>query len=164
MIRRDWVTPISAGAFLLSAVTGVLIFFHIDIGLSKFAHEWLSWVLLGAIVLHVVANLPGFKAHLRSRKGQIFIGVFALVLAAALLVPASGGKGGPPYASSVRALSQTPLSTLAQVARVSPEQLRARLAQAGVQPTSDQQSLNDLVGADMGKQMRTLSVVFAEAK
>jgi hypothetical protein len=38
-IQREWVTPIAAGAFLISAVTGVLIFFHVDSGLNKVAHE-----------------------------------------------------------------------------------------------------------------------------
>ena len=30
-IRREWMTPITAGTFMLSAVTGVLIFFHSDL-------------------------------------------------------------------------------------------------------------------------------------
>ena len=38
-IRREWITPITAGAFLLSAVTGILIFFHIGTGLNKFGQE-----------------------------------------------------------------------------------------------------------------------------
>lgn len=37
-VQREWATPVAAGAFLLSAVTGVLIFFHIDSGLNKFVH------------------------------------------------------------------------------------------------------------------------------
>ena len=35
------------GAFTLSAVTGVLMFFHLDSGLNKAAHEWLSWAMVG---------------------------------------------------------------------------------------------------------------------
>jgi hypothetical protein len=31
-IRRDWVTPITAGAFLVSAAAAVLIFFHGESG------------------------------------------------------------------------------------------------------------------------------------
>ena len=68
-VQRSWATPIAAGAFLLSAVTGVLIFFHVDSGLNKAAHEWLSWLLLGGVVLHVLANLGGFKRHFATRGG-----------------------------------------------------------------------------------------------
>jgi len=154
-IRRDWVTPITIGAFLLSAVTGVLIFFHLDSGASKFMHEWLGWVLLGAAVLHALANLPGLKAHLGSRRGQALVGVFAL----ALLISFApiGDKDEPPFAAPVRALANAPLATLAQVAQVTPEQLRGDLARAGLRPASDQQSLAELVGPDPHRQMHVLS-------
>jgi hypothetical protein len=68
--QREWVTPIAAGAFLLSAVTGVLIFFHVDSGLNKVVHEWLGWVLLGGVALHVIANFSGFRRHLGARRDR----------------------------------------------------------------------------------------------
>jgi hypothetical protein len=49
---------------------------------------------------------------------------------------------------------------LAQVANVTPEQMRARLAKAGVQATTDQQTLTELVGPDAHKQMHVLGRVF----
>ena len=101
-IQRSWATPIAAGAFLLSAVTGVLIFFHVDSGLNKAAHEWLSWLLLGGVVLHVLANLGGFKRHFATRGGLAVMGAFALVLALSFIAPAA--KGEPPFMASVRAV------------------------------------------------------------
>lgn len=162
-VQREWATPVAAGAFLLSAVTGVLIFFHIDSGLNKFVHEWLSWVLLGAVALHLVANFGGFKRHLVTRRGQVLMGAFALILALSFFSPA-GQKSEPPFAPPIRALSAAPLTILAQVARLSPEQLRERLTTAGLQPTSDQQSLADLTGPDMRKQVKVMSTLFAAAK
>ena len=50
-LQRDWITPITMGAFGLLAVTGALMFFHLDRGLNETAHEWLSWVLLGGVAL-----------------------------------------------------------------------------------------------------------------
>ena len=58
-IKREWATPITIGAFLLSAVTGVLLFFHLDSGLNKLAHEWLSWVLLAAVAFDVYNKRQG---------------------------------------------------------------------------------------------------------
>lgn len=158
-IQREWVTPIVAGAFLLSAVTGVLIFFHVDSGLNKVVHEWLSWVLLGAAALHVIANFAGFKRHLDTRRGQLLIGLFVLVLALSFAGP--GGKGEPPFAPPIRAMAAAPLETLAEVARISPGELRERLAEAGLHPTSDQQSLSDLTGPDMRRQVQVMGVLFA---
>jgi hypothetical protein len=162
-VQREWATPVAVGAFLLSAVTGVLIFFHIDSGLNKFVHEWLSWVLLGAVALHLVANFCGFKRHLVTRRGQVLMGAFALILTLSFVSP-GGQESEPPFAPPIRALSAAPLTTLAQVARLRPEQLRERLTTAGLEPTSDQQRLADLIGPDMRKQVQVMSILFAAAK
>lgn len=156
-IQRNWVTPLTAGAFLLSAVTGVLIFFHVETGANKFVHEWLGWVLLVGAALHVLANFGGLKSHLATARGKWVIGVFVLALAASF-IPLSGGDE-PPFVQPIRALSQAPLSTLAQVAQTTPENLRDRMVKQGLQPTSDQQSLSDLVGTDIKKQMHVLEKI-----
>lgn len=158
-IQRNWVTPITAGAFLLSAVTGVLIFFHVDSGANKFVHEWLSWVLLAGAALHTVANFNGLKAHLSSRRGQTLVGVFVVLLALSF-IPLGGGKDEPPFMAPVRALGGSNMTTLAQVARLTPEQLRDRLGKAGVRVESDQQTLAELVGSDTRRQMQVLNRVF----
>ena len=161
-IQREWVTPVAAGAFLLSAVTGVLPFFHVDSGLNKVAHEWLSWVLFAGVALHVIVNFSGLKRHLGTRRGRILIGLFALIPGLSFAGP--GEKSEPPFMQPIRALSAAPLTTLAEVARLSPTELQERLSQAGLQPTTDQQSLSDLTGPDMRKQMQVLGALLAEAK
>jgi hypothetical protein len=158
-IQRNWVTPVTAGAFLLSAVTGVLIFFHVDSGANKFVHEWLSWILLGGALLHTLANLNGLKAHLRSRRGQVLIGVFVVALVLSF-IPLGGGKSEPPFMAPVRALGESNLVTLAQVAQVTPVELRNRLGKAGVHVDSDQQTLTELVGTDTRRQMQVLGKIF----
>ncbi|MDP1635256.1 MAG: DUF4405 domain-containing protein [Gallionellaceae bacterium] len=162
-IQRNWVTPVTAGAFLLSAVTGVLIFFHADTGANKFVHEWLSWVLLGGVALHVLANLGGLKSHLATVRGKLLVGVFVLALAASF-IPLGGASGEPPFMQPIRALSSAPLTTLAEVAKVTPGKLRDRLSKAGVQTVSDEQSVSELVGPDMRQQMRVLGIVLANER
>lgn len=158
-IQRSWVTPITAGAFLLSAVTGVLIFFHVDSGANKFVHEWLSWVLLGGALLHTTANFAGLRVHLNSRRGQALVGIFVVALALSF-IPLGGGKDEPPFMAPVRALGASNLTTLAQVAQVTPEQLRDRLGKAGVHVDSERQTLAELVGPDVRRQMNVLGRVF----
>ncbi|MCI5121486.1 MAG: DUF4405 domain-containing protein, partial [Candidatus Electrothrix sp. AUS4] len=80
-MTRDWITPITTGAFLLTAVTGVLLFFHVATGLNKEVHEWLSWVFLIGAVLHLALNFGPFKKYLTQRKGQVLMGSFVLLLA-----------------------------------------------------------------------------------
>jgi hypothetical protein len=159
-IQRSWVTPITAGAFLLVGVTGVLIFFHVDSGANKFVHEWLSWVLLGGALLHTTANFSGLKNHLSTRRGQALVGIFAVALLISFAPLGEEGEDGPPFMAPVKALGGSSITTLAQVAQVTPDEMRARLSRAGVQATSDQQTLTELVGPDARKQMHVLGDVF----
>jgi phage FluMu protein gp41 len=162
-IQRSWVTPITAGAFLLSGVTGILIFFHMETGANKFVHEWLGWLLVAGAALHVVVNYAGFKSHLATSRGKVLLGVFAVALIARF-IPVSGEIDEPPFMQPIRALSQAPLTTLAQVAQITPEQMHERMVKEGLLPTSDQQSLSDLVGTDPRKQMHVLGKIMVAAE
>lgn len=156
-IKREWTTPITAGAFLLLAVTGVFMFFHAAPGLAKEAHEWLSWVFLAAVVFHLAVNFAAFKQYIAQRKGQVLLGAFVLILLVSLTP--FGGSGEPPFVAPLRALGKTPLTTLAQVAQTSPEQLIAQLKKEGLAVQSAQQSLSELVGDDLHKQMHFMKML-----
>lgn len=161
--QRPWITPVVMGAFLLSAVTGVLMFFHLDSGLNKAAHEWLSWAMVIGVGLHVLLNMPAFKRYLTQTTGRVVIGAFAAVLALSF-IPAGGAGGEPGFAPPVRALAKAPITVLAQVAGTSTEDLKAKLQAQGLKVTSDQQSVADLVGPDLRKQIGAISKVLPAAK
>lgn len=154
--HRPWITPLVIGAFTLSAATGVLMFFHLDTGLNKLAHEWLSWAVLGAVVLHAGLNLPAFKRYFGQKTALAVMGVFAVLLVLSF-VPAPGGKKPPSWGAPVQALAQAPLPLLAQVLGQSTETLTAELQKAGLSVDNDTQSLRDLVGPDLRAQVRTLN-------
>lgn len=160
-IKREWATPLTAGAFLLTAVTGILMFFHIDSGINKTAHEWLSWALVLGVGLHMVSNFTGFKRYLFARKGQIFIGGFALLLALSF-IPMGNVGGEPAFMQSVKSLSAAPLTTLALVAEITPEQMAERLSKAGFTVQSNEQSVGEVVGGDLHKQMKVLKTLLAQ--
>lgn len=155
-IRREWATPITIGAFFLSAVTGILLFFHLDSGLNKLAHEWLSWVMLLGVALHVASNFSGFKRHLGSMQGRNLVGVFGVLLLLSFVQP-GGERGGPAaFAAIQKTLSDAPASTLALVAKTSPEQMLQRMQAAGLPAKSVDQSLGELVDADPRQQLEIM--------
>lgn len=166
-MTREWITPITTGAFLLTAVTGVLLFFHAATGLNKAVHEWLSWVFLIGAVFHLILNFTSFKKHLTLRKGQVLIGTFVLLLLLSF-VPLGGeghhgsGHRGSTLTPPAKALARTPLSTLAQVAGTSPDQLRDRLSREGIAVASYEQSLSELVGDDLRAQVHILEELLEE--
>lgn len=157
-LQRDWITPLTMGAFGLLAVTGVLMFFHLDSGLNKTAHEWLSWVLVAGVAGHAAVNWTGLRRHLAGWRGRAVVGVSALLLAVSFL-PLGSQADGPPFAGAMRTLADTPVPVLAQVARTTPEVMRARLAAAGHAGASDTDTARTLAGSDFGDQMRLLSTV-----
>jgi hypothetical protein len=158
-IDRAWATPLTIGAFGLLAVTGVLMFFHLDSGLNKLAHEWLGWVLLAGVAMHVLANMLSFKRCFAHRMGRSLIGVFALLLGLSFLpLGGAGGQGSePPFAAPVRSLAAVPAPVLAQVAGVSPQQMQQRMRDAGLQPVTGQESVQTLAGGDLRRQVGLLS-------
>lgn len=158
--HRPWVTPLVIGTFTLMAVTGVLMFFHLDTGLNKTAHEWLGWAMVVAVLLHLLMNVNAVKRYFTQKTGRWVMLASAVVLALSF-IPAGGGAGGkPPFVLPMQALAQTPLSTVALVAGISTTEVRAKLDKAGVASQNDSQTVKGLVGDDLGKQMRALSTLF----
>lgn len=153
--QRSWITPLMIGAFGLSAVTGVLMFFHLESGLNKLAHEWLSWLLLAAAVLHVTLHLPQFKRYFAQSTARAVMLLFALLLAGSFVIRPPAGDG-PAFAGPVRALAEAPLPVLAQVARLSPEDLNTRLTALGYPSDDAQASLRERVGPELRTQLGVL--------
>ncbi len=160
-MTRDWITPITTGAFLLTAVTGVLLFFHAATGLNKVVHEWLSWIFLIGAVVHLALNFAPFKKYLSQRKGQVLLGSSVLLLALSF-IPVDGGHHDSPFAPPINALAHTSLTTLAQVAGTSPDQLRERLSSKGITVDSYQQSISELIGDDFRDQVHLLEELLEE--
>lgn len=161
-IAREWATPLTIGSFGLLAITGVLMFFHLDSGLNKLAHEWLSWILLLAVGLHVAVNMLSFKRYFSAPRGRWVIGASAVLLALSF-IPLRGASSQPPFVAPVKALAAAPLPLLAQVAGVEPGVMRSRLQQAGLAPASDADSVSSLVGGDTKRQVQVLARVLGPA-
>lgn len=156
---RQWATPMTIGAFLLSAVTGILMFFHLDTGLNKAAHEWLSWAMVIGVGLHLMVNVRAFKTHLKKPRAQAVIGAFALVLAVSFL-PLGGAGGGSPVAAVMGGLGRAPVEQVIALTGEEAGAGLARLKAAGIEAEPGQ-SIGALAGGDRGRQADILKVIFA---
>ena len=72
------------GAFLLTAVTGVLLFFEAGVGMVHVAHEWLSWALVLGVFAHVATNWASFTTYFVQKRATAIpvLVVFVLLLGA----------------------------------------------------------------------------------
>lgn len=156
MISRNWATPLTIGAFLLMAVTGILMFFHLDVGLNKEAHEWLGWAMVVGVAAHVVANWTAFARHLRQPLAKAIVGLFAVLLVGSFFL--GGEEGGNPARLALQTLTQAPLSQVAALRGESPTALIARLEAAGFQVNGPEQSLGAVAGKDRERLMKAVNV------
>lgn len=60
---RKWATPLTIGAFALSAISGMMMFFHLNSALVKIIHEWGSWSLVIGGLFHVVGSWQAFIGY-----------------------------------------------------------------------------------------------------
>ena len=161
-ISRDWATPLTIGSFGLMAVTGILMFFHLDSGLNKTAHEWLGWLLVAGVAAHATANWLGFKRYFLSSPSGRGILVASVLVIAGSFASLPGGRegGGSPPQLAIRAVTEAPLAQVAPLTGRPVEMLITELAAAGIQVSGAEQSLAQAIGADRERIGKALTVMF----
>jgi len=85
VLSRKWVTPFTLGAFVLSAFTGILLFFKVHIGLIKPTHEWLSWFLVIGAIFHIYLNYRPLLKTLSQPIGKALMLIFILLIGVSFL-------------------------------------------------------------------------------
>jgi len=133
---KSWATPFAIGAFTISAVTGLLIFFDIEIGVVEPVHRWLSWLLVASIVLHVLSNSKQFAGYFSQTAGRGIIGA-AVVVTILSLLPFFGNNKKEhghdnPGKFAVQVLELSSLETIALVLKATPKQLVEQLGKNGI--------------------------------
>ncbi len=130
---KSWATPLAVGAFTISAVTGLLIFFDIEIGLVEPVHKWLSWLLVSGVTLHVVANWKQFSGYFSKKPALGIIGA-ALMVTIASVLPIFGEKeeNENPAKAAAYALASSSLETVALVIKTTPAVLVEQLGTKGI--------------------------------
>lgn len=160
-ISREWATPLTIGSFILMACTGILMFFHADTGLNKEVHEWLGWAMVAGVATHVIANFAAFKRYLSKPMALGIIGVFVVILAASFFIKEDEGEGGGhPARRATQAVLNAPISSIAPLAKQTPEELLASLQKAGFKVESSSQTLISVTGPEQGNQFKALATIF----
>jgi len=128
---KSWATPLAVGAFTISAVTGLLIFFDLEIGLVEPVHKWLSWLLVSGVTLHVVSNWKQLTGYFSKKPALGIIGA-ALIVTIVSVLPIFGEREENPGKIAAYALASSSLETVAQVVKTTPAVLVEQLAKKGI--------------------------------
>jgi hypothetical protein len=155
-------TPATVAAFVVSGVTGVLLFFHLGERLFKELHEWLGLAFVTAALLHLVRNRKALGSHARKPTLWIASGL-ALVAAAAFIVPAMAPRegGGDGSRRLLQAMMAAPLEQVAPILATTPAELSGRLTAAGFTVAGPTTSLRDVAKAS-GRSPQELTTVLVQ--
>ncbi|MTJ81238.1 MAG: DUF4405 domain-containing protein [Telmatospirillum sp.] len=133
---RDTVTPVAALLFLVIAMTGVAMFFHLSPNTVRTAHEWLGLVFVAAGAWHAVRNAKPLLSYLRRPTARKGLAISAIAVIATIALTAAPDQPGP--RPIVKTLAGAPLGTVAAALGTDGGTAIARLSRNGVTARADQ--------------------------
>lgn len=130
LFKREYATSLTAVTFLVIALSGVMMYFHLLDSYVKEMHEIVGLLFVGAVALHLVANWGAMKNYFSKSAFQAMAAVMAVV-AIGFIATAEGGKS--PKGQIIDAVLKAPIEQsfplLGNDVAVSTE----KLAKAGIQ-------------------------------
>ena len=157
---REWITPITTGAFFLSAMTGILLFFRVNLGLVRPVHEWLSWLFVIGGVLHMIVNRKVLMAYISKPVGKSVLFIFFLLICLSLLAPDNTGHSLS-LAKVNDAIIEAPLSDVARLTNHNPEEAMNLLKSKGMTIEDKDQSIREIAVKNHEHPFRILDVIFS---
>lgn len=155
-----WAGPLTIGSFGVVAVTGILMFFHLNTGLMKLLHEWMSLLFVLGAIAHIAVNWRAFLGYFRKPVAIIIIAVPLALGALSFLPEGSGSSHRPPFAETSRALEQSSLSVVARVVKHSPESLMEELKTKGIRVRNGEQTIREIASENSVRSMEVLGHIF----
>ena len=140
--NRSWVTPLSLGSFILCTVSGILLFFHVNLGLIKMAHQWVSWIFVIGVFLHMGLNWKPLRGTIVKPVGAFIVVVFLAITAVSFMPLVEPQQS--PVKKAMAVVMDLPLQTLAQACGKSDEDLAAILAGHNINVADQSMSIRTL--------------------
>jgi phosphotransferase system glucose/maltose/N-acetylglucosamine-specific IIC component len=83
LLNKSWLTPVTTLVFLVTALSGILLLFHVRSGFLMTLHEWMGFFFVLAGILHMICNWNSLKKHFVVKTAII---PFAVILSFVLIV------------------------------------------------------------------------------
>jgi hypothetical protein len=156
---RTWAGPVTIGSFVAVAFTGILMFFHLNTGLMKLAHEWMSWLLVLGVIAHLIVNWKPFLRYF-TRPAAIGIMMVLFLLGALSALP-QGRSGGHrhPLAGAFMALEESSLHVVAQVVKRPSDSLLKELQARNVRVRDAEQTIREIAAENNVRSMDILGPI-----
>ncbi len=139
---RRWATPLTIGAGIFVATTGLLMFFVME-NPFKFAHELIGIGFSVAIVLHVSSNWRSFKRYF-SQRGTVSIIALAWLIGISLVITSAILSEEESEELIVTRIEKTPIVLLAPVVGMDVKELVNQLGSDGFTIDNPEMSIEQL--------------------
>jgi hypothetical protein len=167
---KFWSTPLTIGAFTISGVTGLLIFFDIELGIIEPVHKWLSWLLVGGVILHIISNWKQFTGYFSKKPALGIIGT-ALIVTITSLLPIFGeneakkeAEREKPGKIAAQLLESSSLETVALVLKTTPQLLVEQLGKSGIIVKDPSLTIQQIASSQGKNEKSVLGAVLRQAK
>jgi hypothetical protein len=148
-------TSATALLFLIVAVTGVLMFFHLFESQTKAMHEWLGMAMVAAVALHLFVHWKSMRSHV-TKRGFALLG--AAVSVSVILFLASAQSGPDMKRVAIGSLFEAPLMHAAPVLKTDVATALTQLKAAGLQ-TEGLDSIDALAKANGTSPFTVLAIL-----
>lgn len=155
---KSWATPLAAGTFIILAVTGILMFFKINVGYIKPVHEWLSWAMVIGVVFHTIANWKPFVSYFSKKPSLTIIAAGVVITVLSVFMPST--SGGNPGMKMIKALGTAKIETIADIAGQNSNDLITNLEQKGISEVETSMTIQEIAAVNGKKEKDILWVIF----
>ena len=155
---KSWATPLAAGTFIILAVTGILMFFKINVGYIKPVHEWLSWAMVIGVVFHTIANWKPFVSYFSKKPSLTIIAAGVVITVLSVFMPSA--SGGNPGMKMIKALGTAKIETIADIAGQNSNDLITNLEQKGISEVETSMTIQEIAAVNGKKEKDILWVIF----
>ena len=165
MTLRSWATPLVIGAFLVMAVSGTLMFFHLDSRLNNVAHEWGGWVLVAAGIAHLILNWRAFSCYLKRPLAVGIMGAFAVVLGLSFVpLDSMANRRGNDVELVMGAIGNASVETLAELSGQTSQEVITAIEETGLADVVATDTVSRLAGGNRERQGAILSAAFGRMR
>jgi len=128
-LSRSFITPLITIIFLVVALSGLLMFFHIFDGYTEVVHEILSVIFVVFSVLHVILNWKALKIHFKKR---VFILSTIVVAVISILLVIQQQKSPKFDTILIERITNAPIEDVLKVLQVDSIVVVKRLEENGI--------------------------------
>ncbi|WP_072680951.1 DUF4405 domain-containing protein [Arcobacter sp. LA11] len=154
--KREIATSFTTLTFLVIAISGVMMFFHISGMQVKALHNILGLVFVVAGIFHVIVNWKSMKNYFSKK---VFISAtIAISIVSAALIYASSNQGENPKMLIMQGMINTPVKNSFQVLNVKYEDAIKKLESKNIR-VLDSKSINDIAKANQTSPYKIVKII-----